>query len=223
MWPKISIAIDGPAGAGKSTIAKLIAKKNSLTYVDTGAMYRAITLKILCQKVDINDEKSIKKILSETKIDVKDENIILDGILITDRIREPKIDKFVSYVSKEPLIRSKMVDLQRKIATDKNIIMDGRDIATSVLPDATYKFFLTASLEERAKRRFTELRKKHHEVAFEDVKKEIKSRDKIDTERKFAPLRKATDAITIDTTGKTIEDVVTEIQSYIDEGTTDFE
>jgi cytidylate kinase len=211
----ISIALDGPAGAGKSTIAKLIAEKNNLIYIDTGAMYRAITLKIICCGIDINDKKAIEKILSQTKIDIKKNNVFLDGKIVTEKIRKPEINKFVSYVAKVPLIREKMVEFQRKIAVNKNVIMDGRDIATNILPDARHKFFLTASIEERAKRRFIELKQKNFQVTLKEIKEEIKNRDKIDMEREIAPLRKVEDAILIDTTGKSIDEVVQEMQSYL--------
>jgi len=212
----ISIALDGPAGAGKSTVAKRIAEKNSLTYIDTGAMYRAITLKILNCGIDIQDEKAIEKILSETKIDIEGTHIFLDDRQVTDEIRRPEVDQFVSHVAKIPIIRKRLAEIQRKIAENKNVVMDGRDIATAVLPNATYKFFLTASIEERAERRYLELKKKGFEVTLEKIQEEIKNRDKIDMEREIAPLRKAEDAILIDTTGKTIEEVVDKIQSYLD-------
>ncbi len=212
----ISIALDGPAGAGKSTVAKRIAEKNSLTYIDTGAMYRAITLKILNCEIDIQDEKAIEKILSETKIDIEGTHIFLDDRQVTDEIRKPEVDQFVSHVAKIPIIRKRLAEIQRKIAENKNVVMDGRDIATAVLPNATYKFFLTASIEERAERRYLELKKKGFEVTLEKIQEEIKNRDKIDMEREIAPLRKAEDAILIDTTGKTIEEVVDKIQSYLD-------
>ncbi|QXM06049.1 (d)CMP kinase [Crassaminicella indica] len=211
----ISIALDGPAGAGKSTIAKIIAKRKNLTYIDTGAMYRAIALKILREGIDIDKEESIQKVLSASSIDLEGNDIFLDGQLVTEEIRTPKVNNFVSHVARIPLVRMKMVELQRSIAANKNVIMDGRDIGTYVIPNATYKFYLTASIEERAKRRFIELRDKGFDTTIEIVKEEIKNRDKIDIEREFAPLRKAEDAIEIDTTGKSIEDVVEEILNYM--------
>ncbi|QEK13618.1 (d)CMP kinase [Crassaminicella thermophila] len=210
----ISIALDGPAGAGKSTIAKIIAKAKKLTYIDTGAMYRAITLKILRYGKNVQEEQ-IKKILSDSKIDIDGNDIFLDGKLVTEEIRKPEVSNFVSHVAKISFVRMKMVELQRKIAANKNVIMDGRDIGTYVLPNATYKFFLTASIDERAKRRFTELKEKGFNVTFEEVKNEMEKRDKIDTEREFAPLRQAEDAIVIDTTGKCIQEVVDEILYYL--------
>lgn len=211
----ISVALDGPAGAGKSTIAKIIAKVKNLTYIDTGAMYRAIALKILKTGTNIQEEEQVKKILSDSKIDIDENNIFLDGKFVTEEIRKPEVSNFVSHVAKIPLVRIKMVEVQRKIAANKNVIMDGRDIGTHVLPNATYKFYLTASIDERAKRRFTELKEKGFKVIFEEIKKEIENRDKIDTEREVAPLRKAEDAIVIDTTGKSIQEVVGEILYYL--------
>ncbi|MCT4604957.1 MAG: (d)CMP kinase [Marinisporobacter sp.] len=207
----ISIALDGPAGAGKSTIAKIIAKHKNLTYIDTGAMYRAIALKILREGIDVDQEKSIQDVLGVSNIDLEGNDIFLDEHLVTEEIRTPKVNNFVSHVAKIPLVRMKMVELQRNIAANKNVIMDGRDIGTFVIPNATYKFYLTASIEERARRRFIELKDKGFDTTFEIVKEEIKNRDKMDTEREFAPLRKAEDAIEIDTTGKSIQDVVAEI------------
>ncbi|WZL74942.1 (d)CMP kinase [Clostridiaceae bacterium 35-E11] len=211
----ISVALDGPAGAGKSTIAKIIAEKKNLTYIDTGAMYRAITLKILDLGINIQDTKEIEYILSHSKIDIDEKNIFLDGQQINDAIRKPEISNFVSHVAKIPAVRIKMVELQRKIASNKNVIMDGRDIGTYVLPQATYKFYLTASIEERAKRRFDEFVSKGFSVTFQEVRKEIINRDKTDMEREFAPLRKSKDAIIIDTTGKSINEVIQEILSYL--------
>ncbi|QZY56889.1 (d)CMP kinase [Crassaminicella profunda] len=211
----ISIALDGPAGAGKSTIAKIIAKHKNLTYIDTGAMYRAIALKILRKGIDVNKEKSVQDILLVSNIDLEGNDIFLDGNLVTEEIRTPKVNNFVSHVAKISSVRMKMVELQRNIAANKNVIMDGRDIGTYVIPNATYKFYLTASIEERAKRRFVELRDKGFDTTLEIVKEEIKNRDKMDTEREFAPLKKAEDAIEVDTTGKYIQDVVNEILQYL--------
>lgn len=211
----ISIALDGPAGAGKSTIAKIIANLKTLTYIDTGAMYRAIALKILNVGINIQEEEKIKEVLSKSKIDIEGNDILLDGKVVTSDIRSPQVNNFVSHVAKIPFVRIKMVDLQRKIALNKNVIMDGRDIGTYVMPNATYKFYLTASIEERAQRRFIELKNKNVEITLEEVKNGIRNRDKNDMEREFAPLKKAEDAIEIDTTGKSIQKVVDEILDYL--------
>lgn len=205
---KVTIAIDGPAGAGKSTIAKRIAELKNLLYIDTGAMYRAITLKLLNNNVAIHDKDRIKTILENTKIEFIEGSIFLDDIRVDDEIREPRVNENVSEVAAIPLIRETLVGLQRKIAENNNVVMDGRDIGTRVLPDAKYKFFLTASIEERAERRYEELVKKGYGCNYEEVVKEITKRDKIDSERVLDPLQKAEDAILVDTTGKNIAEVI---------------
>lgn len=205
---KVTIAIDGPAGAGKSTIAKRIAELKNLLYIDTGAMYRAITLKLLNNNVAIHDKDRIKTILKNTKIEFIEGSIFLDDIRVDDEIREPRVNENVSEVAAIPLIRETLVGLQRKIAENNNVVMDGRDIGTRVLPDAKYKFFLTASIGERAERRYEELVKKGYGCNYEEVVKEITKRDKIDSERVLDPLQKAEDAILVDTTGKNIAEVI---------------
>lgn len=211
----ISVALDGPAGAGKSTIAKIVADLRDLTYIDTGAMYRAIALKILQEDINIEDEKQIEDLLNQSKIDIRENDIFLDEICVTEAIRKPEVSNFVSPVAKISSVRMKLVELQRKIASNKNVIMDGRDIGTHVLPDATYKFYLTASIEERARRRFIELKDKGFEITLEKVKTDIVNRDKNDMEREISPLRKADDAIEIDTSNKDIKKVVDEILEYL--------
>ncbi len=205
---KVTIAIDGPAGAGKSTIAKRIAELKNLLYIDTGAMYRAITLKLLNNNVAIHDKDRIKTILENTKIEFIEGSIFLDDIRVDDEIREPRVNENVSEVAAIPLIRETLVGLQRKIAENNNVVMDGRDIGTRVLPDAKYKFFLTACIGERAERRYEELVKKGYGCNYEEVVKEITKRDKIDSERVLDPLQKAEDAILVDTTGKNIAEVI---------------
>ncbi len=212
---KISIAIDGPAGAGKSTIAKLIAKTMNLTYIDTGAMYRALTFKILRDAVDLSDETKLLDFLDQTKIEIVNGEILLDGFLIAEMLRTPEINHYVSKVAQIAVVRDKMVELQRSIAMDHNVIMDGRDIGTTVLPHATYKFFITASIEERAQRRYNELCVKGFHQDLLEVQAEIDQRDKIDSERKVSPLKRHENAILIDTTGLTIEEVTDKILSLI--------
>ncbi|SKC72983.1 (d)CMP kinase [Maledivibacter halophilus] len=212
---KIAIAIDGPAGAGKSTIAKEIANINNLLYIDTGAMYRAATLKLLNSNISFDDKEKIEKILKNTKIEFSNGNIILDDINVNEEIREPRINESVSKVAAMPFIREILVSLQRGIAKDNNVIMDGRDIGTRVLPDAKYKFFLTASIEERAERRYKELIEKGYQCSYEETVDEIAHRDKLDSERTVDPLRKAEDAIIIDTTGKSINEVIDIILNII--------
>lgn len=211
----MNIAIDGPAGAGKSTVAKILAKKLNYNYIDTGAMYRALTLKAIQEGVDFNNTNSLVSLLETTKIEIIHETVFLDGKDVTSEIRTPEVDQKVSITAAVPEIRKEMVNLQRRMAKNTNVIMDGRDIGTVVLPDAAFKFFVTASEEERAKRRFKELTDKNYEVDYEYILKEISKRDKLDTKRKVSPLKQADDAIIINTNNKTIEEVVQEILSYI--------
>ena len=202
------IAVDGPAGAGKSTIAKIIAKDLNINYIDTGAMYRAITYKCLSNNVDINNEEAIKEIAKQTDIDFKDNNIYLDGKIVNDEIRTIEVSNNVSNVAKIKEVRFLMVDVQREIGKRNSVILDGRDIGSYVFPNADYKFFLIATPEERGKRRHKELTEKGYEVSLEEIINDIIRRDEIDSNREFAPLVKAEDAIEIDTTGKSIEQVV---------------
>lgn len=207
----VQIAIDGPAGAGKSTIAKRIAERLNITYIDTGAMYRALTYKVLTNKIDITNEKSIIELAQNSDIQFLQENIYLDGKMINEEIRSIEVNKNVSHVAKIKEVREILVHAQRKIALGQDVIMDGRDIGTHVLPNATLKVFLTASAKERALRRYLELKKKGIEVDIEELEKDITNRDNIDSQRAFAPLVKAEDAIIIDTTGLTIGDVIEHI------------
>lgn len=214
----IHIAIDGPAGAGKSTIAKLIAERLGINYVDTGAMYRAITWKLLDKSINLNDEGLIIDTVKDTIIEIDQNNIFIDGQDLTDEIRQPIVSRNVSKVARIAEIRIIMVDLQREISQGKSIVMDGRDIGTHVLPNANYKFFLTASIDERAQRRAMELNKKGFQTNINEIKEEIKQRDKIDTERKVSPLKPAKSAIIIDTTFKSINTIIAEIMSIILKG-----
>ena len=202
------IAVDGPAGAGKSTIAKIIAKDLNINYIDTGAMYRAITYKCLSNNIDINNEEAVKEIAKQTDIDFKDNNIYLDGKIVNDEIRTIEVSNNVSNVAKIKEVRYLMVDVQREIGKRNSVILDGRDIGSYVFPNADYKFFLVATPEERGKRRHKELTEKGYEVSLEEIISDIIRRDEIDSNREFAPLVKAEDAIEIDTTGKGIEQVV---------------
>lgn len=219
------IAIDGPAGAGKSTISRLLARKLAYRYLDTGAMYRAITYLALEEGIDIHDTEEIVKLSKkiEMQITSPDENhishIIINGRDVTDSLRTKEVDLNVSTVAKNKAIRELMTEMQRNIASSGNIIMDGRDIGTRVLPDADYKFFITASLEERARRRWKELREKGLEVSLAEIEKEIAERDREDSTRELAPLVKAEDAILIDTSNLSIQEVLDKLISYIkDEG-----
>ena len=214
---KFVVAIDGPAGAGKSTIAKEISEKLSIEYIDTGAMYRALTLKAINNNIDPNNEKAIINLMNYTEIDFKNNHIFLDGKNVDKLIRENIVNNNVSYVAKIKEVREGMVKLQQKLAETKSVIMDGRDIGTVVFPKADYKFFLTASVEERAKRRYQELLNKGEKnITYDQIKNEIESRDQIDSTREVSPLRKSSDAYSIDTTSKTIGQCVEEIISIIE-------
>ena len=207
----IRIAIDGPGGAGKSTIAKLVGDKLGLEYIDTGAMYRAVGLKLNRKGIKPDDLISISNVLEETTIDFVIGKIILDGDDVSDIIRTQEISKFASIYSQIPEVRSKLVDIQRRIAAGKSVIMDGRDIGTNVLTDAELKVFLTADSMVRARRRYEELRSKGVNANLDDIHEEIKDRDYQDMNRKLNPLVQAEDAIRLDTSDMTIDEVVNTI------------
>ena len=200
------IAVDGPAGAGKSTVSKIVAARLGCTYIDTGAMYRAVGLKLSRTGADLAE------IVADIEIELDDKaRVFLDGADVTAEIRTPEISRLASDVSKFGFVRKKLTELQRKMAERGSVIMDGRDIGTEVLPNADVKIFLTASLDERARRRFEELKAKGQAADFDAVKAEIAARDKQDTEREIAPLRQAEDAVLVDSTNLTIEQVVAQI------------
>ncbi|MBR4720412.1 MAG: (d)CMP kinase [Clostridia bacterium] len=207
----MKIAIDGPAGAGKSSIAKLVARQLGFIYIDTGAMYRASALYAIENGIEICEKSFTKEVLDRIKIDIEyDEDgqkIILCGKDVSKRIREADVSIGASNIAVIPAVRLKLVELQRELAEGHDVIMDGRDIGTYVLPDAELKIFLTASSDERAKRRLKELHEKGQTADFEQVKRDIEYRDKNDSEREFAPLRQADDAILVDTTTMSIDDV----------------
>jgi len=207
----LRIAIDGPGGAGKSTIAKLVGDKLGLEYIDTGAMYRAVGLKLNRERIKPDDLLSISNILEETSIDFANGKIILDGDDVSDIIRTQEISKLASIYSQIPEVRSKLVDIQRKIAAGKSVIMDGRDIGTNVLTDAELKIFLTADSMVRARRRYEELRSKGVKANLDDIHEEIKDRDYQDMNRKLNPLVQAEDAVMLDTSDMTIDEVVNTI------------
>ena len=204
------IAIDGPAGSGKSTIAKLIAEDLELVYLDTGAMYRLVTLKALNDGILGNLDKIIK-MLDNLNIDIKENGFYLDDIDVSEEIRKPVVSENVSDIAAIREVREKMVDLQRKFSESKNVILDGRDIGTVVFPNADVKIFLIADAKERANRRYKELVAKGENVKIEEIYENILKRDKIDSTRKESPLKKADDAIEVDTTSKNIEEVKNEI------------
>lgn len=211
----ISIAIDGPAGAGKSTIAKIIGKKLNIMYINTGSMYRAVTLMALENDIEPSDIESLKTLINSMDISFNGNNIIVNGKDLEEAIRMPIINNNVSKYAAVEEVRELLVSMQQNISKKYNVIMDGRDIGTVVLKDAPYKFFITASAEVRAKRRLKELKEKHINIDFEDVLKEIKERDYIDSNRKINPLKQSEDAILIDTSNFTIEEVVDKICTII--------
>lgn len=215
-----AIAIDGPAAAGKSTVAKIVAEKLNYIYIDTGAMYRALTRKALDEGLDLSDEEAIFNLLLRTKIELKNDQksqrVLLDGKDVTDEIRYQDVSTKVSYIAKLTSVRKEMVKRQQALAKNLGVVMDGRDIGTHVLPDAEVKIFLVASVDERAKRRHAENISKGLTSNLEQLKKEIEQRDEIDSNRETAPLVKAEDAIEVNTTALSIEEVVSLILKEVE-------
>lgn len=217
---RINIAIDGPAGAGKSTIARYISKNLGVIYLDTGAMYRAVALKAINSRIETRDADKLAQIVKDIDIKIcysdNEQRIFLDGIDVSNEIRTPEVSIGASNVAAIPAVRMKLVELQRELASADDVVMDGRDIGTFVLPDASYKFYLTASIDERARRRYAEqLSRGITGITLNDVKKDIEYRDRNDSTRDFAPLSKAKDAEEIDTTRMTIIEVAELILSKI--------
>ncbi|MDD6255333.1 MAG: (d)CMP kinase [Eubacteriales bacterium] len=210
---RISIAIDGPSGSGKSTAAKNLAKILNIEYIDTGAMYRAAALKALQENVPVDNDK-ITAMLDNTEIDFSNGSILLDGIDVGDSIRTLEVSSMASRISALPGCRKKLVDIQRLIASKKSVVMDGRDIGTHVLPDADYKFYITAPLETRAKRRWLEIGERDG-VTLDEVRRDLAERDKLDTTRALDPLVKADDAIEISTDKHGIYETAELLRSYI--------
>ncbi len=217
----VSIAIDGPAGAGKSTIAKLLAAKMNYIYVDTGAMYRAMAVYFTQNHVNADDEREINAAVSNVDITIEYmdgvQQVILNGDNVTGLLRTEETGKMASKTSKYAAVRSKLVDLQRKLAKTTDVIMDGRDIGTTVLPDAFVKIYLTASTQARAKRRFDELTQKGEQCNLEEIAADIESRDYADMHREISPLKQAEDAILVDTSDMNIEEVVAKLTQIIEE------
>lgn len=217
----INIAIDGPSGAGKSTIAKYLANLLGITYLDTGAMYRAVAVYALSKNIDPNDEVNVVPLLKDISImfvgDNQNKKILLNGEDVTDKIREHHISKGASDISKIPAVRMFLVEMQRKIAQESDVVLDGRDITSYVLPNAKYKFYLTADASVRAERRYDELKAKGGSLSLEQVLADIKDRDFNDMNRSFAPLVKTEDSILIDSTYLTPQQVADEILKYIEE------
>ncbi len=217
----ISIALDGPAGAGKSTIAKALAKKLGFIYVDTGALYRATALKFIEKGIDTNLDCDIDSILKTVKIDIRfisgAQHVFLNDVDVNDKIRTSEVSMMASAVSAKPPVRAFLLDMQRQLAKDNNVLMDGRDIGTVVLPDATLKFFVTATAEERARRRVIDLEAIGEKADYNSVLEDIKTRDYNDSHREIAPLKPAADSIVFDTTGNTLEQSVEKLYEIINE------
>ena len=214
------VAIDGPAGTGKGTVAKLISERLDFVYIDTGAMYRCITLKMIRENISLNEEEKIKDLLERTKITFKNlsdkQHVYLDGEDVSDLIRKPNVNELVSPVSAIKIIRIKMVELQRKLGEEGNVIMEGRDITTVVFPNAEVKIYLDAKLEIRAERRYKELVERGNNVTYEDTLESIRKRDKNDMEKEMGALKIAEDAVVIDTSNMTIEKVYDKIKEIIE-------
>lgn len=215
----INIAIDGPSGSGKSTLAKAVAKKLGICYLDTGAMYRAAGYAALCAGVDISDQAGVKEFIDCIDLRTEYEDgvqiVYVDGENMMPHIRTPEVSKAASDISAHPCVRMKLVAMQREVALHYDVVLDGRDIGTFVLPDATYKFFVIADIEERARRRHAELVQSGIEKTFESVLDEMQKRDAADSSRSLAPLKQADDAILIDTTHMSIEAVADAVLSKI--------
>lgn len=216
----INVAIDGPAGAGKSSISRKVAGQLGYIYVDTGALYRTVAVKVLECGLTANEKAEVVNLLDTTKVGIEfkdgEQCMVLDGNDVTDKIRTPEVSMLASAVSAIPEVRSYLLDTQRRLAHENNVIMDGRDIGTVVLPDANVKIFLTATPEDRAQRRYDELILKGLDVNYDDVLSDIKKRDYNDSHRAVAPLKPAPDSIYADTTGNTFEESVTLIKSIIE-------
>lgn len=214
-----NIAIDGPAGAGKSTIAKIVAKEKGYIYVDTGAMYRAIAYHLLQNHVDVEDVERICEEAQKADVSIRyidgEQVVLLNGENVNAYLRQEEVGNMASASSVHAKVREKMTELQRKLAAEQDVVMDGRDIGTVVLPNADLKIFLTASVEERAKRRFDELKAKGENPDLSAIEKDIAERDHRDMTREVAPLKQADDAVLVDTTSMTIQEVADKIISYI--------
>lgn len=211
------VAIDGPAGSGKTTIAKLLAKNLNISYLDTGATYRALTLKALENNADLKNVQALVKLAERLNIEFKDKMTYLDGKDVSDKIRMPVVDKNISLIVSYPEVRSVMVNLQRILSKNTDFVVEGRDITTVVFPNAEFKFYLDANPEVRAKRRFKELEEKGVKIDFKELEKDLYKRDDADRNRKVGALTKSADAIVIDTSDLTIDGVVQKMLSHIKE------
>ncbi|WP_456460179.1 (d)CMP kinase [Desulfurobacterium sp.] len=210
------ITIDGPAGAGKSTIAKILAKKLGFLHLDSGAVYRAIGVAAKKSGIDLDSEEAVSLFLKRISVEIKDDGrVFLNGLDLTEEIRKPEGGVLASKIARFPEVRKKVIEVLRKAAEGRKVVTDGRDAGTNIFPDAELKIFLTASPEERAKRRYEELKEKGFNVTFEQVLKEVRERDYQDKNREVAPLTVPEGAYVIDTTGKTVEAVVREIEELL--------
>lgn len=216
---KLIVAIDGPAGAGKSTVAKRVAKELGYTYMDTGAMYRAFAWRVREEGLELGDEKKLRRVLQDTHIELVEQDgrlsVLLNGVEVTERIRTPELSQSASLISTSGIVRERMVELQRAMGSRGGVVAEGRDIGTVVFPNAEVKIYLDASAEERARRRFEELRSQGRQVTLEATLKEMEERDRRDKERVVAPLRKAEDAVVIDSTNSDVDRVVERIMHEI--------
>jgi cytidylate kinase len=213
------IAIDGPSGAGKSTLAKRLAKELRFVYLDTGAMYRALALKVLRQGIDLADDAGVEDLIAATNIDLQETNgnlaVLLDGLDVAAEIRTPEVSQMASKVSALRIVRARMLELQREMGRRGSVVAEGRDIGTVVFPDAEVKIFLDASANERARRRYNELQSAGRAVDYEETLREIEERDKRDSERDLAPLRKAEDALMMDSSSATADEVAAKVLSHV--------
>ena len=213
-----NVAIDGPAGAGKSTIAKLVAKEKGYIYVDTGAMYRGLAIHFLNRGIDPEDRKAVAEACRDAEVTIGYEDgvqqIYLNGENVTSMLRAEETGNMASKTSAIPEVREKLLELQRSLAREKDVIMDGRDIGTNILPNADVKIYLTASVETRARRRYDELQEKGEDCSLEEISRDIRERDERDMTREIAPLKKSDDAVLVDSSDMTIQQVVDEICRY---------
>ena len=217
----ITIAIDGPASSGKSTIAKLLANQKGFTYIDTGAMYRAVTLAVLTQQIDLHDESSLQQLLRTTKIEFKridgTQTVWLNDQDVSEKIRTVEVTQHVSEVAAEPLVRERLVAMQQQMATKESVVMDGRDIGTVVLPNATIKFFFVADVAVRAERRYKEnMARGLTAQTLEEIQADIQARDLYDSTRKHSPLKQAEDALLVDTSQMTMDEVLATLNQVIE-------
>ncbi|HSA32034.1 MAG TPA: (d)CMP kinase [Candidatus Omnitrophota bacterium] len=215
------VAIDGPAGAGKSTVAKRLAVRLNFSYLDTGAMYRSVTLKAMRQGVPLDNEDALAHMAKNTRLDLRGNpqsglKVFLDGEDVSDEIRTPEVTNQTFYIARAPKVRAVMVELQRAIGSGTDVVIEGRDIGTVVFPEARFKFYLDASVEERAERRFKEFREKGKEIALAQVIEDVRKRDETDFNRSVGPLRKAEDAVVIDSTRMSIDEVVEAMARHVE-------